>query len=391
MTARAAGIAVVGLGVGSSGVPIWGMTTAERYRRALARAGVTLAEGDVAPDGAERVLLLRLDYVMDENLLADLARAEPMILLDDDGRAAAAMVPAGSVAAARELLAGRTTEATDPALAELPRRKPVEVTSAYRNALRKRADPYALRLSPATRRDIEWRMFMGAYKGATDFVTKYCWPRIAVHVTRWCADRAITPNMVTWVSLLFVILAFLAFWNGWFLTGCLCAWIMTFLDTVDGKLARVTLTSSKLGDVFDHGIDMISPPFWYWAWIVGLHATGMPLGEEILILLIVIGGYVLGRLQEGYFLWRFGIEIHVWQALDTRFRLITARRNPNVAILMFAALFGRPDLGMALVALWTLVSLAFHFLRIFQAEQARARGGAVRSWLADPAVAQAGV
>ena len=41
---------------------------------------------------------------------------------------------------------------------------------------------------------------------------------------------------------------------------------MTFLDTVDGKLARVTLTSSPFGNVLDHSLDLIHPPFWYWAW-----------------------------------------------------------------------------------------------------------------------------
>ena len=32
---------------------------------------------------------------------------------------------------------------------------------------------------------------------------------------------------------------------------------MTFLDTVDGKLARCTIASSKLGNIFDHGIDLV--------------------------------------------------------------------------------------------------------------------------------------
>ena len=45
---------------------------------------------------------------------------------------------------------------------------------------------------------------------------------------------------------------------------------MTFLDTVDGKLARVTVTSTKLGNVFDHGIDLVHPPLWYLAWGIGL-------------------------------------------------------------------------------------------------------------------------
>jgi hypothetical protein len=41
---------------------------------------------------------------------------------------------------------------------------------------------------------------------------------------------------------------------------------------------------------------------------------------------------------------------------------------------------GRPDLGLAMVALWTLASLAFHAIRIAQAFAARARGRSVRPW-----------
>ena len=42
--------------------------------------------------------------------------------------------------------------------------------------------------------------------------------------------------------------------------------VFMVLDTVDGKLARCTITSSGWGNVFDHGVDLIHPPFWWWAW-----------------------------------------------------------------------------------------------------------------------------
>src|SRR3546814_17463336 len=67
---------------------------------------------------------------------------------------------------------------------------------------------------------------------------------------------------------------------GW---GLVAAYAMTFLDTVDGKLARVTLTSSPIGNVFDHGIDLVHPPFWWWAWIVGLAHAGFDLPASDLV------------------------------------------------------------------------------------------------------------
>ena len=50
----------------------------------------------------------------------------------------------------------------------------------------------------------------------------------------------------------------------------------------------------------------------------------------------------LQRLIEGLFMRRFGgMHIHVWRPIDSQFRLITARRNPNMVILV-AALLVRP-------------------------------------------------
>jgi phosphatidylglycerophosphate synthase len=158
---------------------------------------------------------------------------------------------------------------------------------------------------------------------------------------------------------------------------------MCFLDTVDGKLARVTLTSTRLGDVFDHGIDLVHPPFWYYAWGVGLAGTMLNPTVAALVA-VIVAGYVIGRLQEGFFIWRFGIEIHIWRPVDTWFRLVTARRNPNLLLLMLFSLAGRPDLGLWAVAVWTVISLAFHFVRIGQAAMVT-RGGPIASWLAGPA------
>jgi hypothetical protein len=75
------------------------------------------------------------------------------------------------------------------------------------------------------------------------------------------------------------------------------------------------------------------------------------------------------------------MHIHVWRPIDSKFRLVTARRNPNMAILVIALLFGRPDIGLELVAWWTLASLIFHAVRLAQASEQAARGVKIRSWL----------
>jgi hypothetical protein len=101
-----------------------------------------------------------------------------------------------------------------------------------------------------------------------------------------------------------------------------------------------------------------------------------------MVLWIIVGGYIAQRIIEGIFIKRFdGMHIHVWRPIDSKFRLITARRNPNMVILIGSLLFGRPDLGLEFVAWWTLVSLIFHAVRLAQASEQAARGRRIVSWL----------
>jgi phosphatidylglycerophosphate synthase len=174
--------------------------------------------------------------------------------------------------------------------------------------------------------------------------------------------------------------------RGEFALGLVSGWLMCFLDTVDGKLARVTLKSSKWGNLYDHGIDLIHPPFWYWAWAAGVIASGGLSGAAESVVWTafwtIFAGYVTGRLIEGYFVRRFKIEIHIWRPIDYWFRHITSRRNPNLVMLTVAALFGAPAAGLFAVAAWTALSVAFHAVRLAMAEFS-APEGALKSWLAE--------
>ncbi|MEM0985266.1 MAG: CDP-alcohol phosphatidyltransferase family protein [Pseudomonadota bacterium] len=237
----------------------------------------------------------------------------------------------------------------------------------YNAALRKREAPYALSLFSHTPAAIERRLFKGSYKGVTDLVTKYVWPEPALHVTRVCASLRLTPNMVTTASLVLVCLAFYFFWIGAWWAAIVSGWAMTFLDTVDGKLARTTMTFSAWGNVYDHGIDLIHPPFWYWAIYIGLLATGQEHPWLLPSLGIILAGYVIGRMTEGIFMRAFGFHIHVWRPLDAFMREITARRNPNLLIFTIFTVFGAPLWGVIAIAAWTLICVPLHIVRLIQA------------------------
>lgn len=370
-----------GIILGGSTAQIWGMRAGERLRRGLLRVGVSMLLDPAARPDQGAVLLVDDHWVFDEPLLSALAKTDHTLLVDTDtGRVVAAKVLAADVGEVAAVIEAGTGLDTLPE--RLHRRDVAGVVGSFNDELRKKELPYLLRLTPETRAAVERRMFQASYKGVTDIVTKYWWPRPAEVVTRWCAARNFSPNQVTAVGFLFVLYSFWAFWNGHYLSGLASGWVMTFLDTVDGKLARCTLTSSPIGGAFDHGIDLIHPPFWWWAWVVGLavHGTPLPPDETTLVLGVILGGYVLQRILEGIFIQLFGMHMHVWRRFDSFFRLITARRNPNLVILTPAALLGEPATGIVLVALWTFLSLIVHALQIVQGLWAR-RHGPLKSWL----------
>ena len=360
--------------VGQAGGRIWGMSSPERLSRIYRRVG--LPETPVV-DLSHAVVAVDAGWVFDESLIKALADREGAVLVDDTGRAVAVHAPAELAYAVTEALsAGQDPSALDTRLTRLTA---LELGSAYNSALRKREPPVLERLTPETVRAVEKRLFQGSYKGVTDFITKYVWPTPARIVTRWCAIARMTPNQVTGIGFVLVLAATWLFWTGQFGWGLVCAWIMTFLDTVDGKLARVTLTSSKWGNVFDHGIDLLHPPFWWWAWFVGVYAVGQEIPYAALSLAIVVGGYVAQRLEEGIFLSLFKLEMHAWRPFDSFFRLITARRNPNLLLLTACTLVGRPDVGFTLVAIWTAACFLVHAVQILQG--LAAPKGSIQSWL----------
>ncbi len=365
---------------------LWDMSPATRLRRAFNRAGITkiVDESDLA-NNTGPVIIVRGDAVLDEPLIAHLVASKNLMIIGDGPEGPVPLVAHVDVKYCLKSADAINYELMNE-LPDVTIQTPEDMDASYWKDLRKRETPYAMVITPENTSTVLWRVFMGTYKGATDFITKHLWPRPAFLVTRLIAPHGITPNIVTTLSAFMVVLAFYQFMQGNYGSGLVAAWLMTFLDTVDGKLARVTLTSSPWGNVFDHGIDLIHPPFWYWAWGAGLAVSGMPLSQTTLywLLAVIIGGYILQRVLEGLAITAFGIEIHIWRPIDTFFRQITARRNPNLAILTVSVIAGRPDYGLFAVAGWTALCLGLHGLQFIQAWLAKRKNGTLSSWLTRP-------
>ena len=379
-------------------IQLWGLSSSQRIRRELewelsSLKGKDSALVSAAPiefvddlqqipaDG--EVILFRGDYLYDVRIITNLiGAANTLLQVSEDGAGVTVAAHTGAATAAQVLEHIRGNDQ------ELPGKFNIETPDTLvpqtQIRLKKAHAAFVLPINKENSRDLERHLFKTAYKGITDLVTKWVWPTPACWVTRLCVRVGLRPNHVTALSWVLAILAGLLFYQGELVAGLLTGWLMTFLDTVDGKLARVTVTSSPLGNYFDHILDLLHPPFWYLAWGLGL-ATFDPallnVDLNTMVTLIFVG-YIAGRLMEGIFsTWIARFGFYSWRPIDSINRLITARRNPCLIILTVSLLPGRPDLGLEAVTLWTLASSLFLLVRLVMGIYSRVTSGPLQSWL----------
>ena len=249
--------------VGDNPARVFGLDAETRARRLAAKVGLDCASA--ARPGAT-VILADLDFAWDPTWLKAIVERPGSVLMLGN-RAVLAHVPghrdAAPLAAAMAQGAdwtGSDFDRLDAATAELTNHE-----------LRKRERPFVLALDPADPEPVERAAYDASYKGVTDALTLYLWRGLAFHLTRWAAHAGMTPNQVTLVGAAMCVGTFFLFMGGYYWLGMATGFGFMVLDTVDGKLARCTGQSSWWGNIFDHGIDLIHPPFWWWAWAEGLN------------------------------------------------------------------------------------------------------------------------
>ncbi len=246
----------------------------------------------------------------------------------------------------------------------------LDAVEAHIVDLRRDQAPYAFRIAAADVATTERFLFWSNYKGSTDFMTRWVFPPFVWALVRPLARWRVHPN---WVTALGVALCFgaIPLWaaGDWAL-GFAAAYTMAVLDSVDGKLARLTYTTSAIGNVLDHGTDIVHPPFWYAAWAWGL--AGGPIGASFELTLWMFLLYTLDRLLPAIFRQMTGKSIHGYAPVDVRWRTWISRRNVNLPVFTLALPLGLGAEAIALIVAWQGVCFVFHAVRVVQVWRDRA-------------------
>ncbi len=376
----------------NSPVLLWGLSSEERLQRQLKEVSKEfsgdlnaiqwLKNTDEMPTSGQ-VLVLNGSFLFENRTIKLILDHKNSILQHADNVAAAAFIDMGLL---KTVLTNMTER--DPDVPEGVQLVKTTDMQAFDLSLSRSTPPLLEPISEARKTELENRLYGNAYKGITDLVTKFIWPKPARRFVHLCASFRISPNMVTSFGLLLVVAACYLFMNGHYGWGLLAGWLMTFLDTVDGKLARVTIQSSKFGHLYDHIIDLIHPPFWYIYWgmsLVNFQAIWGQ-GQEQMYWIIIVA-YIAGRVVEGLFPMMGSCGIFTWRPFDAWFRLVTARRNPCLVLLTLSFLAGKPEWGFIAVTFWSALTTMILLLRLLQALTVRLTRGPLSSWLSESDVA----
>jgi phosphatidylglycerophosphate synthase len=321
-----------------------------------------------AASGDAPVLVLAGDSLVDPRLIGALADVGGSLVAQDDRERRRATVLRLEPAAAGAIPhAAGTIEEIGGALlaADAARSFGQDEFPGFIQVLRRTLPFYlfALHDREAAAR-CERFLFWSNYKGSTDFFTRYVYPPLVWLMVRPLAAARVHPNTVTLVSILMTFAAVPLFALGAFIPGLLLAYGMSVLDSVDGKLARLTFTDSRLGNVLDHGLDIVHPPLWYVAWAWGL-AGGDLAAPVFAASLWMTGFYVADRLVLAVYRNLFKRGLHTHAPIDAWVRSFISRRNINLPLFTVGVLAGFGVEMFYVIVVWQIVTFIWHAGRTF--------------------------
>ncbi len=245
----------------------------------------------------------------------------------------------------------------------------------YMDNLRREVPPYVLRVENEEQlNEAEGILKSTVHKGVLELVAKYIHPPLEFGMVKLIDRTEITPNQITVVWLLLAALTVPLFMTGHILLGCVIAATCGILDGVDGKLARLTLRFSKVGDRLDHVGGTLYDAIWYLA--LAYYFSGGSLdsaGARYSILLLV--SYPIHRIVPGLFRTLHGREIYDYRRTDELVRLVSARMNNNVWLVMLGALVGRAREAYYAMCVWMAVTAAWYVLRFLWVSAGKAFSG----------------
>jgi len=187
-------------------------------------------------------------------------------------------------------------------------------------------------------------------RGASDFVAHYFNRPIENAILYYISDWLfITPNRLTIATNILAWFVTYLFFSGYLGLGALLTFVVGVMDGLDGKLARIRGSSTKLG-LMEHPFDML----YEFSWLVAL-ALFLSQSEGLLPLALAsfaITFIAFYRFCYDQFSRATGVSLDVYGRFECSFRRVAGRRNIYNVYILMGVLLGVP--------LYSLIGILFH-------------------------------
>ena len=301
------------------------------------------ARGKLAGD----FIVVAADFLIDQRLFAWLAmQTEDVMLTSCEG---------GSAEPAARLTR-KTLDAAAPQSVNL-KRVAVSSLPSYWEAMHGEVPLHLYQVSDEASAKAGWKILLDyVQKRTLELPAQYFDPTFENFLIRRLAGTSVTANQVTLMTGLLGFVVAALYYAGWLRVGVLVAIFVEVLDGVDGKLARITRTTSRAGE-FEHVLDFFYENSWYLA--LGLHLShGSPHALKAALLMILFD--LADNLAYSLMDVRLGLSLDNASPFLARFRLIAGRRNIYSWLFLVGFFLGFPNYAFFLAVVWAGITAAIH-------------------------------
>jgi len=234
--------------------------------------------------------------------------------------------------------------------------------NSYIPSMRKEAKPFWIDID--TGEDLikaKNLLIENACKGRNDLLATYVNKPIENFIVSRLANTQITPNHVTILTNIVAYTATFLFLEGYLLFASILTFIVSFMDGVDGKLSRVKISSSNIGNM-EHAFDYLFEHSWYIALAIYLSNTFGTIPVLLSTFILLFDGFsnycehAFGKVIKDRPLQDYG-------RIEQLFRKFDGRKNSYIIFILIGVLLNAPFWSLVAISVWSLVSAIFYSSR----------------------------
>lgn len=180
--------------------------------------------------------------------------------------------------------------------------------------------------------ELENKMYAMTFKGSMDFIATYLYRTPVRAMVRFLAPTEVSPNFITFLSIMCSVTAVPAFAFGWLGTGVSLGFLFIVLDSLDGKLARLTVRLSPAAGHWDRKTSTPAVALWSVAWgwwISGGSVINTDFYNGVAIFCLTL----LDKFTRIGFRSLTGRSVLDFTERDRRFHLFASKRTTNLFLL----------------------------------------------------------